>query len=53
MDVLLTDDQFRRFVERAVDLQIEFGFVNPDDRDDEIELLLERYCKNKPDVRIV
>ena len=28
------------------------GFVKPEDRDAEVELLMQQYCQNKPDVAV-
>ena len=51
-DVLLTDEEFLRYVTRAVALQIEFGFVREEDREAEIDALLEKYCRRKPYVDV-
>lgn len=47
-DVLLTDEQYLHFVTEAVELQIKYGFVRAEDKDEEIDFLFTQYTRNKP-----
>jgi hypothetical protein len=51
-DVLLTDEEYKRWANKFLDLQIEFGFVLESEREAELEYILENYCRHKPYARL-
>ena len=50
--VLLTDEEFERWANKYLDLQIEFGFVLESERESEMAWILENFRDHKPYVRI-
>lgn len=49
--VLLTDEEYRRWANKYLDLQIEFGFVLESEREAEMEYILETCRNHKPYAR--
>jgi hypothetical protein len=51
-DVILTDEEYKRWANKFLDLQIEFGFVLESEREAELEWMLETFCRHKPLVTV-
>jgi hypothetical protein len=51
-DIILTDEEYKRWANKFLDLQIEFGFVLESEREAELEWMLETFCRHKPLVTV-